>query len=247
MATRNLPGIRPGSLPRRAAKRVLDTASEVAERRIVRQFHRLFYRSSVDTWSNTRWLGTAAQKCAFDLWVYQEILHERRPAVIIECGTAEGGSASFLASICDLLDHGSVITIDIEEYPNRPEHPRITYLNGSSTDAQVFRQVEQLVGGREPVMVILDSNHERDHVFAELRLYAGLVSPGNYLIVEDSNVNGHPVLPAFGPGPSEAVDQFLRESNDFVVDRECEKFFLTFNPGGYLRKRSAGSPSDVQT
>jgi cephalosporin hydroxylase len=240
MATRNLPGLRPGSLPRRAAKRALDTASGVAERRVVRQFHRLFYRSGVDTWSNTSWLGTAAQKCAFDLWVYQEILHELRPAVIVECGTAEGGSAFFLASICDLLDHGSVITIDIEEYPERPEHPRITYLHGSSTDAEVFRQVEQLVGGREPVLVILDSNHERDHVLDELRLYAGLVSPRSYLIVEDSNVNGHPVVPEFGPGPTEAVGQFLRESDEFVVDRGREKFLLTFNPGGYLRKRHAG-------
>ena len=247
MATRNLPGIRPGSFPRRAAKRVLDSAAEIADRRVARQFHRLFYRSGVDTWSNTRWLGTAAQKCAFDLWVYQEILHEHRPAVIVECGTAEGGSAFFLASICDLLEHGSVITIDIEEYPNRPQHPRITYLHGSSTDAEVFRQVEEQVGGLEPVMVILDSNHERDHVLDELRLYSRVVSPGNYLIVEDSNVNGHPVVPEFGPGPSEAVDQFLRESDEFEVDRECEKFFLTFNPGGYLRKRSPGSAGAVQT
>jgi cephalosporin hydroxylase len=244
MATRNLPGLRPGSLPRRAAKRALDTASEVTQRRVVRQFHRLFYRSGRKTWSNTSWLGTAAQKCAFDLWVYQEILHELRPAVIVECGTAEGGSAFFLASICDLLDHGSVITIDIEEYPDRPEHPRITYLHGSSTDAEVFRQVEQLIGGREPVLVILDSNHERDHVLDELRLYAGLVSPRSYLIVEDSNVNGHPVVPEFGPGPTEAVAQFLLESDEFAVDREREKFLLTFNPGGYLRKRSAG---DAQT
>jgi cephalosporin hydroxylase len=244
MTTRNLPGLRPGSLPRRAAKRVLDTASEVAERRVVRQFHRLFYGSAVDTWSNTRWLGTPAQKCAFDLWVYQEILHELRPAVIVECGTAQGGSAFFLASICDLLDHGSVITIDVEEYPDRPQHPRITYLNGSSTDAQVFRQVEELVGDREPVMVILDSNHERDHVLDELRLYAGLVSPGNYLIVEDSNINGHPVVPEFGPGPNEALDEFLRESDEFVADPGREKFFMTFNPGGYLRKRS---PGEVQT
>jgi cephalosporin hydroxylase len=66
------------------------------------------------------------------------------------------------------------------------------------------------------VKVILDSNHERDHVLDELRLYSSVVSPGNYLI-------------------------------EFDVDRECEKFFLTFNPGGYLRKRSPGSAGAVQT
>jgi cephalosporin hydroxylase len=213
------------------------------ERRVVRRFHRLFYDSGVETWSNTHWLGVPAQKCAFDLWVYQEILHELRPAAIVECGTAGGGSALFLASICDMLDQGSVITIDITEYPDRPEHPRITYLSGSSTDAQVFEQVERLVGGRAPVLVILDSNHERDHVLDELRLYGPLVSPGSYLIVEDSNVNGHPVVQAFGPGPSEAIADFLAETDEFSVDATREKFFLTFNPGGYLRKRS----DDAQT
>lgn len=167
--------------------------------------------------------------------------------MIVECGTAEGGSAFFLASICDLLEHGSVLTIDIAEYPDRPEHPRITYLKGSSTDADVIRQVEKLVGEQAPVLVILDSNHERDHVLEELRLYRSLVSPGSYMIVEDSNVNGHPVEPAFGPGPTEALEQFLRESDEFVIDRTREKFFLTFNPGGFLRKRSAGDGGGAQT
>jgi cephalosporin hydroxylase len=178
----------------------------------------------------------AAQKCVFDLWIYQEILHEIRPAVIIECGTANGGSAIFLASICELLGRGEVVTIDIAEQAGRPAHQRITYLTGSSTSPEIFSSVEQLVGSRGPVLVILDSNHERDHVLDELRLYAPLVSSGSYLIVEDSNINGHPVLPEFGPGPAEAIDEFLAESEDFFVDRTREKFFLTFNPGGYLRK-----------
>jgi cephalosporin hydroxylase len=90
--------------------------------------------------------------------------------------------------------------------------------------------------------VILDSDHERDHVLNELRLYAPLVSAGSYLIVEDSNVNGHPVVSDFGPGPAEAVEQFLAETEEFEVDRSREKFFLTFNPSGYLRKRGPGQP-----
>jgi len=181
-------------------------------------------------------LGVPAQKNVFDLWIYQEILHELRPAVIVECGTANGGSALFLASICDLLDHGEVITIDILEEDGRPIHDRITYLAGSSTAPETIRDVEQRVGGRSPVLVILDSNHERAHVLNELRLYSPLVSGGSYLIVEDSNINGHPVLPEFGPGPAEAIEQFLADSQGFQVDRSREKLFLTFNPGGYLHK-----------
>jgi cephalosporin hydroxylase len=89
----------------------------------------------------------------------------------------------------------------------------------------------------KPTMVVLDSDHSAAHVLAELRAYAPLVTPGCYLIVEDGNVNGHPVEPSFGPGPWEATKQFLAESNVFDVDREREKYLLTFNPTGYLRRR----------
>ena len=92
------------------------------------------------------------------------------------------------------------------------------------------------------VMVILDSDHTRDHVLAELRAYAPIVTPGQYLVVEDSNINGHPVFPGFGPGPMEALQAFLAETGEFEVDRSREKFLVTFNPGGYLRKRS-GPPA----
>jgi Cephalosporin hydroxylase len=46
------------------------------------------------------------QKCPLDLWIYQELLHELEPDLIVETGTAESGSALFLASICDLVDKG---------------------------------------------------------------------------------------------------------------------------------------------
>jgi cephalosporin hydroxylase len=87
-------------------------------------------------------------------------------------------------------------------------------------------------------LVILDSNHERDHVLEELRIYTPLVTPGSFVIVEDTNVNGHPVSPDFGPGPMEAVREFLRSSDDFSVDWRREKFFLTFNPGGYFQRQT---------
>jgi cephalosporin hydroxylase len=221
---------------REVARHARDTLVAARQRRIVRPFHRLFYESGTRTWSNTRWLGVPAQKCPFDLWVYQELLHELRPAVIVECGTADGGSALFLASICDLLGKGEIVSIDIREL-ERPAHDRITYLTGSSTAPEIVQAVRERLKGHSPVLVLLDSNHERDHVLAELRLYGPLVTPGSYVVVEDSNVNGHPVLPEFGPGPGEAIDAFFAESNEFEIDESREKYFLTFNPRGYLRKR----------
>jgi cephalosporin hydroxylase len=222
----------------RAKNLVIRAAFWWINRRIIDPFHRLFYDSGWFTWSDTKWLGVPTQKCPLDLWVYQEILEELRPAVIVESGTAFGGSALFLASMCDLLGGGEVITIDVDPCPDRPVHDRITYVTGSSTAPDTVEQVAALIGAREPVLVILDSDHTKNHVLGELRLYRRFVSPGSYLVVEDTNVNGHPVVDDFGPGPTEAVDAFLAEDSAFFVDKTREKYFLTFNPNGYLCRRS---------
>ncbi len=138
----------------------------------------------------------------------------------------------------DLLGHGRVITVDVVDVPGRPQHDRITYVTGSSVDPAILEQLRAAAADADSVMVVLDSDHSRDHVLAELRAYAPFVTPGSYLVVEDTNVNGHPILPSFGPGPHEAVETFLAESAPFVRDREREKFYFTFNPGGYLKRVS---------
>jgi cephalosporin hydroxylase len=201
----------------------------------VADFARLYYDSERRTWKNTRWLGVGVQKTPLDLWIYQEVITDIRPALIVETGTAAGGSALYMATVSDALGTGEIISVDIAK-GTRPTHPRITYLHGSSISRDVCSAVAERARTASPVIVILDSDHSRDHVLAELDCYAELVTPGSYLIVEDTNINGHPVLPKFGPGPKEAVSEFLGSRTDFEIDRECEKFFLTFNPGGYLRR-----------
>src|SRR5262249_4097887 len=142
------------------------------------------------TWCATSWLGVTVWKCPLDLWVYQEIIHEVRPDLIVETGTAFGGSALYLASVCDLVGHGEVVTIDIREDPSRPRHERITYLLGSSTAQAIVERVSLLAAGKR-VLAILDSDHRREHVLEELRAYSPLVGAGSYVVVEDTNVNGH--------------------------------------------------------
>lgn len=205
---------------------------------VVNEFHKLYYDSAADggTWRNTYWFGVPTQKCPFDMWVYQEILFRLRPDRIIECGTADGGSALYLAGICDLIGKGKVITIDILDIEGRPRHKRIEYLLGSSTSEEVFRGVGNRIRRKDVVMVILDSDHSKDHVLKEMKLYSRLVTRGSYLVVEDTNVNGNPILPDFGPGPGEAVLEFLQHNNEFEVDPCMEKFYMTFSPGGYLLK-----------
>jgi cephalosporin hydroxylase len=206
----------------------------------VESFHKLFYETSYarrEGWSNPRWLGVEALKCPFDLWIYQEILQELKPDWILETGTANGGSALFLASVLDLIGKGQVVSVDIVRKTDWPVHPRLTYLTGSSTSSEVLDDLRRRVSGAGRVLVILDSDHKKDHVLEELHLYSPLVTPGSYLIVEDTNVNGRPVFAGFGPGPGEAVDEFLPSHPEFERDPSRERFLLTFNPGGYLRRR----------
>ena len=197
-----------------------------------------FHESYGDVWNDrTFWFGISVLKNPMDMWVYQEILHEVRPDLLIETGTHEGGSALFFASMLDLLgDPGQIVTIDINEAPARPRHERIIYLKGSSTSEEIVDRVRQMAKQANTVMVVLDSDHSRDHVLAELRKYAPLVTVGSYLVVEDTCINGHPLLPDFGPGPYEALQEFLAENSDFEVDESRHKFQFTSNPDGYVRR-----------
>jgi len=209
------------------------------EQDAIRWFHKLYYDSGQKggTWLNTRWMGVPILKCPLDLWIYQEILFEIKPELIIECGTFSGGSALFLAHLCEIIGCGEIVSIDIEKRSNLPHHSRISYWFGSSISEQIVESVREKASGRCPVLVILDSDHRANHVLQELRLYSSFVTPGSYVIIEDTNVNGHPVFPDFGPGPMEAVQAFLRENHSFFVDTEREKFGLTFNPSGYLKRK----------
>ena len=216
------------------------------EAKVVRKFHQLYYDQWKRTWHNTYWLGVPVQKNPLDLWIYQELLHSLKPDLIVECGTASGGSALFFASLCDLIGCGRILTIDVAshcERPNhpgelseRPKHPRIQYVTASSTAPSTVEIVKTAARDAARVLVVLDSDHSYQHVLDEMRIYANVVTRGSYLVVEDGNINGHPVLPDFGPGPAESIKQFLSERGDFVVDSSREKFFMTFNPRGYLKK-----------
>lgn len=206
------------------------------QRQTVNLFHRMYCAFAEQTLGQTYWMGVQTIKCPLDLWVYQEIIATQRPDVIIETGTYAGGSALFLAQICDLVGNGRILTIDITVKKNRPQHPRIHYIQGSSTALETLRQVRNAIAEGETVLVALDSDHSKSHVLQELALYSPLVTSGSYLIVEDTHLNGNPIRPEHGPGPMEAVTEFLQHTAHFVIDGSREKYFLTFNRRGFLRR-----------
>jgi cephalosporin hydroxylase len=210
----------------------------VSRQSVVESFHRLYYETGEagGTWKDTTWFGVPIWKSPLDLWVYQELIHELAPDLIVETGSAYGGSGLYLAMLCEAKGKGEVVSIDIGEWPNRPHHQRLTYITDSSTNPALVERVAERARGLRTVLVVLDSDHTYEHVLAELQAYSPLVTQGSYLVVEDTNINGHPVYEDFGPGPMEAVNDFLKEHDDFAVDPTREKFLLTFNPQGWLKK-----------
>jgi len=212
------------------------------EQKTVEDFHRLFYNQGAMAYASDErktvltatYRGYLVQKNPMDLWVYQEIIWETKPDLIVEMGTASGGTTLLLADLLDKTRKGLVLSVDID---NRlavvPMHHRITYMVGDSLSNSVYQVVKNHVFPGCTVMVILDDDHDFEHVRDELEIYSKLVSVGQYLIVEDTNVDW-PL--GIGDGPGKAVHEFLEENDNFVADKSKEKFLLTWNPGGYLKR-----------
>lgn len=201
------------------------------------------------------WLGRPIIQLPEDVVRLQEVLYNLRPDVIVETGVAHGGSLVLFASVCEAVDHGRVVGVDIDiRAHNRaaieahPLFPRITLVEGDSTDASTFARVREAVGEAESVFVLLDSNHSKQHVLEELRLYGSLVTPGSYLVAEDGIMHDLTGAPRttddwVWDNPLSAVEQFLTEQDDFVRDRPEPAFNegyvvddVTYWPGGWLRR-----------
>jgi cephalosporin hydroxylase len=196
------------------------------------------------------WLGLPVIQLPPDIVALQEVIWETRPQLMIETGIARGGSLVLYASILELLGEGGVLGIDIDIRAHNREsietHPlahRIRMLEGSSLDDAVVAETRRAASAVERVMVVLDSNHTHEHVLAELRLYAPLVTVGQFLVVADTFVEQIPPQEHrprhWGPGnnPATALRAWLDESEGFEPDPFVNaKLLLTASPGGYLRR-----------
>ncbi|KAA9041014.1 cephalosporin hydroxylase [Ginsengibacter hankyongi] len=199
---------------------------------------------------NFTWMGRPIIQYPQDMIAMQELIWEIRPDLIIETGIAHGGSIIYYASLLELIGKGEVlgIDIDIREHNKRKieEHPmykRIHMLEGSSITEEMVSRVKPFAEGRQAVMVCLDSNHTHEHVLAELNLYAPFVTPGSYIVVFDTIVEDLPesYLPnrfwGVGNNPKTAVHEFLKNNDDFIVDKAIDnKLLISVNPEGYLKR-----------
>jgi cephalosporin hydroxylase len=189
--------------------------------------------------ADTTYCGVPTWKLPLDAWIYQEIVCETRPDAIVEIGNKYGGTLLYLAHLCDALDHGRLIGVDLthRDVPAIVRgHPRITLLDGDGCAR--YPDVRALIGEGERVLVIEDSAHSYENTLAVLRRYQGLQGRGDYLIVEDTIVeNGlrRQWVDQLG-GPLGAALAFLDENPAYRVDRTRERFVVTWNPRGYLRR-----------
>jgi cephalosporin hydroxylase len=187
----------------------------------------------------SKYHGIPTLKSPLDFWIYQEILWDTKPEVVIEIGNYRGGSILALAHLCDALGTGRIVGVDITHDAIDPRvraHPRVTLLTGDACEN--LAAVERALGGASDVMVIEDSAHTYENTLNVLERYSPLVGTGKYFIVEDG-ICHHGLDVGPQPGPYEAIETFVGQNPNFVIDRTREAYGVTWNPKGYLKKVGA--------
>jgi cephalosporin hydroxylase len=194
------------------------------------------------------WMGVPFIQLAEDLVMMQELVWTLKPDVIVECGIGQGGGILFYSSILELIGKGKVIGVDIDiRLPNRKRienssfKNRIELIEGSSISPNVVKQLRRKLENTESVLIILDSDHTYKHVLAELNLYHSFVTKDSYLVVMDGGAahvwdiprdqskykDDHPIL---------AIEEFLKNNNNFEIDHHYNRLGITSSPLGFLKK-----------
>ena len=200
---------------------------------------------------NFSWMGRPIIQYPQDMIAMQEIIWDIKPDLIIEVGIAHGGSLIYYASLLELIGNGEVLGIDIDirehnrkEIENHKMFKRIKMISGSSIDETTIEEVKKYAESKKKILVSLDSNHTHDHVLKELELYSPLVSHGSYIVVFDTIVEDLPEgyfsqsRPwGIGNNPKTAVDEFLQNNRQFVIDEMIDnKLLISVAPAGYLKR-----------
>ena len=195
------------------------------------------------------WMGRPIIQFGSDMIMLQQLIWDVKPDIFIETGIAHGGSLIYTASLFELMgNNGQVIGIDVEIRPHNrtaiEQHSmfkRIQMIEGSSVDSNTIDSLEKLLEHGKSITVMLDSNHSRDHVLKELQLYAKYVTKGSYLIVQDGAQEWVSDIPRGKPewkegNPLAAIEIFLKDNDDFVIDEKYTRLGITQSPNGYLLK-----------
>lgn len=185
---------------------------------------------------NVTYKGIRAIRCPFDYVIYQMIIWDIKPDLIIEIGTSNGGGALYMADILNMIGKGVVHTINIENKADKEvvEHPRIKLFTNGWENYNLGE-----ANGFSKILIIDDGSHTHKDVIGALNKFSPLVSIGSYFVVEDGIVNELQKSKEFDGGPLKAIREFLKINKNFSVDRKyCDMFGknATFNTNGYLKR-----------
>ncbi len=204
---------------------------------VVRAFQRIYHHAARRTWHDVWYRGTRLHIYPTDLWVYQELVEELKPSLVVQTDTYRGGTALFLADRLQIIGRGHVVTIDEEAAGNRPQHPRLSYLTGPPTAPDIVEEVRSRLDASSPALFLLGAGSTQEEVLAELQCYAPLAPAGSVVVVEHTHLDG----------PAAALREFLDSTSDFEVDDRGDRHFLTQNPAGLLRRIAGQSVAGTAT
>lgn len=203
------------------------------------------------------WMGRPIIQLPEDMIRIQEVIYRVRPDVIVETGVAHGGSLIFYAGLCKAMDQGRVIGIDIEIRPHNRKaieahelFSLITLVEGSSIAPETVRHVRSLIAPNETVLILLDSNHSRQHVLGELEAYHDLVTRNSYIVATDGNMKDLADVPRGKPewvwdNPCSAAAAFVAAHREFALEEPAFEFNesniserLTYWPAAFIKRVS---------
>ena len=234
--------------------RQFDLYSKEAFERISRQWVRTGWNQKYQyTFS---WMGRPIIQLPEDMVRMQEVIYNVKPDVIIETGVAHGGSLIYYASLFKAMGKGRVIGIDIEIRPHNRKaieahemSEYITLVEGSSTAPEIVNAVKKTIQPGETVLVILDSNHTRQHVADELAAYHDIVTSGSYIVATDGIMLDLYDVPRGSQDwawnhPTAAAAEFAEKHPEFILEQPTWPFSesgltenITHWPGAWLRRK----------
>jgi len=192
----------------------------------------LKYHHEKVVFDKVSWMGVPFHKNVMDAWIYQELIFKIKPDVIVEIGSENGGSTLYFAHLLDCIGKGKVISVDVSRASYSVKHDRVLEITGHSSTEWVIEKVSELCKDKI-VFINQDGGHSEDQVLRDLTNYSSLISIGSYFIIEDTLLYPYAGLKE---GPLVAINKFLETNHNFVIDLECERYILTANPSGYLRR-----------
>jgi cephalosporin hydroxylase len=206
------------------------------KRRFIEEEIKISVQSIFDGHHQVTYKGIKAIRCPFDYVIYQMIICELKPDLVIEIGTNIGGGALYIADLLDNLGNGVVHTIDIvaQAHPIVREHKRISFFIEGWENYDL-----NLTDGFSKILIIEDASHQYKDTLGILNKFSNVVSKDSYFIIEDGIINKLGIEKDFEGGPLKAIREFLPKHPEFIVDRKwCDMFGknATFNVNGYLKK-----------